>query len=482
MASLKTNVLLNLLNTFVNIAIPVVTFPYAARVLQLEGLGLANFLGSVVNYIVLITGLGIPMYAVKEVARHRDNIEERNHCTIEIAVLSFLLCLVGYVVVAVLCIAVPRISAHTDLFLILSLTIVFTAIGVNWFYQAIEDFKFITVRAIFFRILAAVCLFVFVHSPDDLLMYCCCMVLLAVGNNIINFVHLRKFISLWQIKWAKLNIRQHIRPTLQVFLPNLITSIYGNLNIVMIGFMQDDAAVGIYSAGNKLVLIVLTVITSLSVVLLPRCSNLVASGKMDDFGVISLKTIHLIFASALPCMAGMMLLSEPLVVLFCGETFAPASAVVMWTAPVLLLIGLSNVVGIQILYPLGKQNIVVWSMVVGILLNFVLNLLFIPFMSYMGTVWATLIAEVVVLFIQCYYGRKYIPFSYAQLRPAKYLAGSCLMAAVIVCFFSLFSENAVTALCAAAIGALVYGLTLFVLKDVLLLEFMTYVRQLFRRA
>ena len=85
MASLKTNVLLNLVNTFVNIAIPVVTFPYATGVLQLEGLGLANFLGSVINYIVLITGLGIPMYAVKEVARYRDDVQLRNHCTMEIA-------------------------------------------------------------------------------------------------------------------------------------------------------------------------------------------------------------------------------------------------------------------------------------------------------------------------------------------------------------------------------------------------------------
>lgn len=481
MASLKTNVLLNLLNTFVNIVIPVITFPYAARVLQLEGLGLANFLGSVVNYIVLITGLGIPMYAVKEVARFRDDIKVRNHCTMEIALLSFILCLIGYLIVSILCFSVPRIQEHTDLFLILSLTIVFTAIGVNWFYQAIEEFKFITVRAIFFRIFAALCLFIFVHSPQDLLMYCCCLVSLAVGNNIINFVHLRKYINIRTIAWRKLDITRHIKPTLQVFLPTLITSIYGNLNIVMIGFMQDDAAVGIYSAGNKLILIVLTVITSLSVVLLPRCSNLVMSGKMDDFGNISLKTIHLIFASALPCTAGMMLLAEPIVVIFCGQTFAPAASVVLWTAPVLLLIGLSNVIGIQILYPLGKQNIVVWSMVVGILLNFVLNLLLIPLFSYMGTVWSTLIAEIVVLFIQCYYGRKYLPFTFGQIRPTKYFIGTFLMTIAILGYLYFVAQNTLTALSACLIGGAVYIVILYVLKDKLLFEFLAYAKGLFNR-
>ena len=481
MASLKTNVLLNLLNTFVNIAIPVVTFPYAARVLQLEGLGLANFLGSVVNYIVLVTGLGIPMYAVKEVARYRDNVQVRNHCTMEIATLSFILCLIGYVAVAVLCIAVPRISEHTDLFLILSLTIIFTAIGVNWFYQAIEEFKFITVRAIFFRIFAAACLFIFVHSPNDLLMYCCCMVSLAVGNNIINFVHLRKFIDIRTIAWRKLKIVRHIKPTLQVFLPNLITSIYGNLNIVMIGFMQDDAAVGVYSAGNKLVLIVLMVITSLSVVLLPRCSNLVECGKMDDFSKISLKTVHLIFASALPCMVGMALLAEPLVVLFCGETFSPASEVVAFTAPVLLLIGLSNVIGIQILYPLGKQNIVVWSMVIGIAINFVLNLLFIPTMSYMGTVWATLVAELIVLGIQVYYGRSYIPFRLKQMHVRTYIIASFLMGVGVYVVAGWFPFSLVTFVGTCLVGMVIYVFVLFMMKDALLAEFITYLLKTFIR-
>lgn len=481
MASLKTNVLLNLLNTFVNIAIPVITFPYATRVLLLDGVGIANFLGSVVNYIVLFTGLGIPMYAVKEVARFRDDIQLRNKCTMEIAVLSFILCLIGYVVVAVLGIAVPRIHEHLDLFLVLSLTIFFTAIGVNWFYQAIEEFKFITVRAIFFRVFAAACLFIFVHSPQDLMAYCFVMVSLAVGNNAINFVHLRKFISLRTIEWKKLQIWRHVKPTLQVFLPNLITSIYGNLNIVMIGFMQDDAAVGIYAAGNKLVLIVLMVITSLSVVLLPRCSNLIETGQTEEFKSISLKTIHLVLASSLPCMIGMMLVSTPLIILFCGEAFSPASAVVAYTAPVLLLIGLSNVVGIQILYPLGKQNIVVYSMVVGILLNFVLNLVLIPTMSYMGTVVATLIAEAVVLGIQMYYGRKYIPFKIRDVKFRNYVLASAVMGIVVFLFMHFVSSEPLLSLVACMIGAVVYAGLLLLFKDPLMKESVNYFRSLLKR-
>lgn len=203
MPSLKTNVLLNLINTFTSILMPVVTFPYATRVLGLEGIGIINFQASVSNYIVLITGLGIPMYAVKEVARYRDDIRKRNLCVLEITTLSLLLCLVGYVAAILLGCFVPRIQENLPIFAIFSLTIFFTAIGVNWFYQAIEDFVFITIRAIVFKVLVAASLFIFVHSADDLISYALIMVSLAVGNNFINFIHLRKYFKWKDLEWEK---------------------------------------------------------------------------------------------------------------------------------------------------------------------------------------------------------------------------------------------------------------------------------------
>ena len=101
MPSLKTNVALNFLNTVTGIVFPVITFPYAARVLLPEGIGAVNFLQSIVAYIVLLTSLGIPMYAVREVAKYRDDVAIRNRITVEILLLSVILCLFGYVAVAV---------------------------------------------------------------------------------------------------------------------------------------------------------------------------------------------------------------------------------------------------------------------------------------------------------------------------------------------------------------------------------------------
>ena len=348
MSSLKTNVVLNFVNTLTGIIFPVITFPYAARILLPEGIGTVNFLQSIVNYIVLLTSLGIPMYAVREVARYRDNEHKRNVTTVEIILLSVVLCLGGYVIVWLLGEYVPQINAQLALFYVLSLTILFTSLGVNWFYQAIEDFKFITVRALVFRLLAMISLFIFVKTKDDLLAYALISVGATVGNNIINFIHLRKYVSFRQFNWSELRIWRHLRPSLHIFVFNLITSIYLNLNTVMLGFMQGDSAVGLYTAGNKISHIALTVVASLGVVMLPRCANLIERGQLDEFASVTGKSYRFVTALSLPVTLGLMLLAVPVIALFCGQEFSDAVPVLYWTAPVIIFISLSNVFGIQL--------------------------------------------------------------------------------------------------------------------------------------
>ena len=230
MTSLKTNIILNFLNTVTGLVFPMITFPYATRVLMPEGIGSINFLSSIVAYVVLLTNLGIPMYAVREVAKYRDNKVIRNQITVEILILNLFLCLLGYFLIFGLAHFINRINEQKDLFYVLSITILFTALGINWFYQAIEDFKFITIRALVFRLLSVLALFIFVKTKDDLLIYALVLVGSTVGNNFINFLHLKTYISLHSISWNQLRFFHHLAPSFRIFILNIITSIYLNLN------------------------------------------------------------------------------------------------------------------------------------------------------------------------------------------------------------------------------------------------------------
>ena len=469
MSSLKANIVLNYINTLAGLVFPVITFPYAARVLLPEGIGVVNFLNSIIGYIVLLTSLGIPLYAVREVAKCRNNRELRDRTTIEITILSFVLCLFGYIAVWLIGEYVPRIHESAILFYILSLTIIFTGIGVQWFYQAVEDFKFITIVGLIVRFILALCLFIFVKGPDDLLIYGLIIVGTTVGNNIINLLYLGKYVSLPNIKWEQLNAIKHIRPASRIFLLNVIIGIYVQLNTVMLGFMADDRAVGLFTAGNKLTHILVVVVTSLGTVMLPRCSHLISERKIHEFNGIIQKTYHFLMFSAIPIVAGIIMLSRPITLCFCGADFIDAISVVIYSAPIIIFIGMTNIIGIQVLYPYGKENLVIISTLVAAVLNVILNLLLIPLFAETGAAISTLISEFSVLVVQLKLGKKYIPFTFMDKQIYGYMFATIVMSiGVIPC---LMIENIwLEMLVGGTVGAIIYIYILYARHDEMLQE------------
>lgn len=182
-------------------------------------------------------------------------------------------------------------------------------------------------------------------------------VLGTIGNNIFNFLRLRKHIDLSLFGLRDLNIGRHFKPAIAIFAFNLVTSIYLNLDKVMLGFIQNDQAVGYYTAATNLSHILLYAVTSLGAVLLPRTSNLIKNDRMDEFKVLSQKAYRFVLILAYPIMMGTICLAEPLIHLFCGRDFESAIFTLQIISPIIIFIGISNIVGMQVLYPLGKIKI-----------------------------------------------------------------------------------------------------------------------------
>lgn len=143
---------------------PLLTFPYASRIMMADGIGHVNFYQSIISYISLLSCIGIPMYAVREIAKVRNDKEVRERTTVEILLLHTLLTVLGYLAVAIIANTVAEVKVDIPLFLILSLTIFFTAIGCEWFYQGIEDFKYITIRGLIVKVFSVLLLFLFVRT------------------------------------------------------------------------------------------------------------------------------------------------------------------------------------------------------------------------------------------------------------------------------------------------------------------------------
>ena len=433
---------------------PLLTFPYVCRILLPAQIGQVNFYNSIIGYISLFTCLGIPMYAVREVARERDDIVQMNRTTIEVLLLHTLLTLIGYVAVVILCLTVPQIKENIPLFLILSITLIFTVIGCDWFYNGIEDFKYITIRGIVVKSISVILLFLLVKSKEDLLWYGVYCVVGSIGGNVFNFIRLRKYIHKENIIFAQLHIFRHLKPAIKVFSFNVVISVYLQLNPVLLGFMKDTIAVAYFTAATKLMMMVTKISSSLGTVLMPRASHLVSEGKKEEFEKLIQKSYDFTLALTIPLVIGLICMAPYIVRVFCGSQYEDAIITSQIIAPITLVVGLSNIMGMQVLYPIGKINTVVKCTIYGAITNVILNLALIPFLSFNGTAIAYLGAEVATTLSMYITAKQDMPIKFFKKDNLTYFVGGLLM---------ILSIFAVAALLKVGFG--IYSLYLIYKKD-----------------
>lgn len=475
--SVKVNYILNLINTGTQMLFPLITFPYVCRVIEADGIGQINFFQSIISYISLFTCLGIPMYAIREIARDRSDVLQMNRTAMEILLLHSMLTLVGYAIVAILCLTVPQIQVNIPLFLILSLTIFFTAIGCEWFYQGIEDFKYITIRGLIIKTVSVVLLFIFVKSKTDLLYYGCYTVFGVLGGNIFNFFRLRKYIHRENIIFSELHIKRHVKPVLKVFSFSVVTSIYLQLNTVLLGFLKNALAVGYFAAATKVMQMLLMMSSCLGSVMMPRASHLIAENKEDEFNRLIQKSYDFTLAIALPMTIGLIFCAPSLITALCGVKFEHSILPSQIIAPIILMVAISNVFGIQVLFPKGKINIVTLCCGIGAVADLILNLCLIPFFSYIGTSIAYLGAEVATTVSMYFIGRKYIPIIYFKKSHLTYAFGCVVMAFALYGISLLQLPTLTILLLQGCCGILAYFIILCICKDEMLVQILSKIKR-----
>lgn len=477
--SLKVNFAFNIINTLHGLLFPLLTFPYVARVVMAEGIGQVNFYNSIINYVVLFSSIGIPMYGIREIARVRDNVKDLTITTAEILTLNVLLNLLGYVAIAILCLTVAEVQVNIPLFLLLSTSIIMTTIGSSWFYSGMEEFKLITIQGLITSVVSIIFLYTFVKDENDLMLYAVYTILGSTGKYIFNFFYLKHYIKIDYIKLKDIHPFRHLKPSLQIFVFNLMTSIYINLDSVMLGFIKDVAAVGYYSAATKVSHIFVVTISSIGNVLLPRTSNLIKNGKIDEFNYLTEKAFRFITMISFPICLGVIVMAPVLIHLFGGETFTPSIFTLQLVAPTIVAISLSQVTGIQVLYPLGKINLVTISTCVGVVLNVILNVLLMPRFAQDGAAIASSIAEFGVTLTQFIMVRKYITFNLINKNFFRYVIFSLIMFIFCASAISFITSDVLALIIIPIVGALTFAALLLIFRDSFFMEVVDQIKSRF---
>lgn len=465
--SISSNYIFNLLNTISGLLFPLITFPYVTRVLGAENIGQLHFYTSIIAYVVLFTGLGIATYASREIAAVRDDKQLMNQKSIEILLLHSSLTIIGYIAVFIIAVSVDKVQDNLPLFGLLSSTLVFTTIGCEWFYVAIEDFKYIAIRGLVVKLACVVLLFALVRSSDDLMYYGVYTVLGSLGGNVINFIRLRHHLDKSLIDWRKLQIFRHFIPSIQIFGLSVITSIYLNLDTVMLGFLSNNEAVGYYSGATKLTKLLMTVTTSLTVVILPRLSNMVGNSDMNAFRALVEKSYKYVILISAPIAIGLGIMARPLILIFCGKDYYPAIITLEILSPIIFFISTSYLI-CQSFYPIGKVRFMYYPAIIAALTNFSLNWLLIPIYKENGAALATVSAELASFVVYLIFAFKHLGLKIADTSIIKILVCAICMAGVLLCIKTVVENIYLSIILFPVVGAFVYLSSLWLFKvDVL---------------
>lgn len=396
--SVKFNAIMNTILTLSSFVFPLITFPYVSRILQPEGTGAVSFATSIVTYFTMVASLGVPTYGIRACSKVRDNKEELSRTVQEILILNLALTVFVYIGFFWAVFHVDKMHDEVTLYGIMSLTIILNVIGVEWLYKGLEQYSYITVRSIAFKFLSLFLMFLMVHEKSDYVVYGAITVVASTGSNIFNLINLRKHIYLYPVRHY--NFKRHLKPIVVFFAMSVATTIYTNLDNVMLGFMTNQTQVGYYDAAVKIKNILVSFVTSLGPVLLPRATYYIEHGQVEEFKRIIKKAYHFVWILGVPVMIYFIIMAKESIFLLSGKTYEGSILPMQIIMPTVVLVGLSNVLGIQILLPLGKEHLVFISEVAGAVVDVIINAMLIPKWGAAGAAFGTVMAELVVLMVQ----------------------------------------------------------------------------------
>ena len=398
--NLKLNAVMNAVLTMSSFLFSLITYPYVARVLGPAGTGRVLFVHSLTTYFNMFAQLGIPVYGVRACAAVRDNKEELSKTAQELLLLNLIMSLFSFLFLGAGILAIPRLRDEKTLIILMSSCLVLSMIGMEWLFMAVEDYTFMAVRSVAVKLLALVLMFLMVRSESHVLRYGLILTLALYGHFFLNFLSIRRYIRLKPVKG--LSIRRHLRPVMTFFLMSFAVTIYTNLDTLMLGFMKGDTETGYYGTAAKIKTALSAMVTSLGAVLLPRASYYVEQKRFEEFRTMSRRALGVVFLIAPAAALYFFLYARQSVILIAGEEFLPGTASLQILMPTLLLIGLTNILGMQILVPLKREKAVFLSEVIGAGTDLVLNLLLIPRFGAAGAAIGTLAAELAVLVVQAW--------------------------------------------------------------------------------
>ncbi len=461
--SLVLNAALNGLRNILNLIFPLITFPYVTRVLSVSGIGEYNFANSIVSYFLLLAGLGVSKYGVREGAKYRDDIEKESKFVSEVFTINMIATILAYILLAVVIVFSDQVNRYAITVIIFSLQIFFTTIGVEWLFSMYEEYAYITIRSIIFKIISVVLLFLFVRDKNDVGIYAAITVFSSVGSNILNYIRARKMVHIrfrFRFDWNK-----HLKSIMILFASSIAIQIYVNSGITILGFMKDTYTVGLYSVSSKIYTIVKNGLAAILIVTIPRLSMLWGKNLVREYKTLFKDIFNGLLLVMFPSMVGLIMLSKQVVLIISGEEYISAVSSLRILCLALICSIISWIFNDGVLIPTKREKYALYSTIISAILNIIASFLLIGRWGQDAAALAVLIAEAAGMIMNIYWSRDIIKLKDILETHFGAIIGCIIIIVECALVNRYISGNIISTIVAIIVSVLTYTIMLIIFKD-----------------
>ncbi len=435
--SLTINSVFYLIYNLLNVIFPFITGMYVTHIILPDSIGLVEKARNFVQYFVILSFLGIPTYGLREIAKNRNNKEKINKIYSELMIINGISTIFFTSIYIILIFCIPYCAEELRLYLIVGISIILNLFNNSWLYEGLEEFKYISLRNILFKIISFVILILFVRTTDDYLIYGFISVIGTAGNYILNMINSKKYVK---FTFKYLNLKQHLKSIFYLVVVNLAIEIYSLIDITMLGILCDNETVAFYSYGVKIYKIILQIVNTFTMVLVPRISLYYKEGKIKEFNELLTKTLKIIFIITVPMIVGINFTSNYLITQIYGDEYIRSSFVLNILSLIVLISPIGYLLGSRVLLVSNTEKKMIIPVACGAIINIIGNYILINRYKEIGAAIASLTSEFVVMAIYVFLGKKYFKLSSIKDTLFK-ICASILIMSIFLKSLSILNIN-----------------------------------------
>ena len=385
--------------------------------------------------------------------------------------------LVAYILLIGSLLIFSNLRNYVTCILIFGLQIFFTTIGTEWLYIIYEDYQYITIRSIIFKIISVLLLFVLVRTPNDYLWYSAITVFASVGSNVLNFIHAKSICRIRLVK--RTNWQYHLKPILIIFATSVAITLYVSSDTTILGLLKDDYAVGIYGVSVKIYTIVNGLISGLLMVTIPRLAMLIGKRRIKEYIHILQEVISSLSILGLPAAVGVVMLSKEIILIIAGKKYLDGILSLQIITWALIFSNFSTIFNQCVLIPVKRESKSLRNTIITGIINIGLNFVFIPLWSYNGTALSTVIAEFMVMTLNGWSARDYIGPIVKSKKTIKNIIDSIIgcIGIILICVLLKIGVSSLMlrTILSIILSIGIYSAILIFLKDDMAIEYLSKV-------